>query len=338
MTQHDDKDIKKIIQENVKKPEIKLTSAQIIAKFNERQVSKKSKKPFFSTFQFKLGLSFVSLALIIGATLFVTRGLFTPPITTSEPPLEEKQGMKVPGGKEGEFIFMSTSSLLYAPLNDGVFNSLSPRYAKSNIPANTSELEATLDQTLPLVEDFYSLDRGFNFVKNEGNYIGVHESYTREYIINENVRVLANVELEVEDHETETEIKGEIIIDDTVSYMFEGETEVDTKDQETDISLKIFYSENSYLEVESENERGTEQNFTYKLVENGIETYYLEIENYDIKGKNSRYIDAFVKRNNIDYNFKIAKRQGKIVVEYQTYFIEVTIINKREYNYEYKNK
>ncbi len=340
MTHNDDKDIKKFISENVEKPEIKLTSQQIIARFNERQVTKPVKRSIFAMPQFKLGLGFLTIALLVGTTVYLTRDVIVPPVISSEdPPILVKEGNKIPGGKEGEFLFMSSSAIVYAPSESvAITPQISARLDFSPTAAidNQVELEATLDQTLPLVTDYYESTRGFNFQKNQGSYNGTYGTYTREYIINENTRLIANVELEVDDTETETEIDGEIIMNDK-TYRFEGETEVDITDNETDISLKIYYTENSYLEINSENE-GNEQTFKYKLTLDGNEAFYAEMESYNMKGNTTRFIDTNVKRNNIDYYFHIERRMSHFVVYYNNYMITATLGTDHKFTYDYKLK
>lgn len=360
MRQMNDDKIKKIIQDNVKKPEIKLSAAQILAMHEERQRTKAKPKrtPFFSRSLFKYSLGFLSAALVIGLTVYLLRDTVIPPIistsqdpetsetssespTTSSPTSEPRQNTKIPHGKEGEFVFMSTSALNYAPAGSitpsGAIKPLARSSSSSLTDEEKVELEATLDQTLPLVDDFFNADKGFNYARNQGSFAGKYGTYAREYIINEYTRIIGDIEIEEEDTGTEMELDGEIIIYDT-HFHFEGETEIDTTDNETDISIKIEYDEDSYLEIQSENDNG-KQTFEYKLYLDGDEKYYVEIESYNESGHGGgprHCVDVKAKYNNIDYEFVITKRNGKFMIEYDYIIIIAHEIEDKKYSYSYE--
>lgn len=353
---NDDK-IKKIIQDNVTKPEIKLSAAQILAMHEERKRAKEKPKriPFFKRPTFKYSLGFLSAALVIGITVYALRDTIVPPIIstseggeTSTPssgevstpsvPVSEHNPDKIPHGKEGEFVFMTSSALNYAPEGSipGGMGLIKPWYSISLSDPEKLELEAALDETLPLVSDFFSLDKGFNYQKNKGNYAGTYGTYTHEFIINEYTRIIGNVEIEEDDTETETELEGEIIIHDT-HFHFEGETEIDTADNETDISLKIEYNDDSYLEIESENE-ADEQTFKYKLYLDGDEKLNVEIKSYNTHGNGNggRCAEVKTKYNNEDYEFYITKKSGNYVIEYLEMIIIATETEDKKFIYSYE--
>lgn len=338
MSKIDEKQIEQIIKQNVEKPDIKLTSQQILAMHNERLAQKPKKRSIFAMPQFKFSLGFLSAALVLGVTLYLSRDLITPPIISSEPPVvsETPTPNKVAGGKEGEFLFMSTSSLTLVPTE----STLNPRLAPSHIfyPELTEPSlnpEPALDKTLPIVDDFYTAEKGYNYSRNGGSFNGNFGSYAREYIINSYTRIIANVELEIEDDETETNIDGEIIINDN-HYRFSGETEVDLEDHETDISLRIDYNENSYLEINSENENDG-QKFTYKLYENGNESLYVLIESYDFPTHGRHFVDVETKDIYGTYFFHIEKTGTGYEITYNNTIIHA-VLSDDKYIYSYPNK
>ncbi len=349
---NDDK-IKKIMQENVKKPEIKRSAAQILAMHEERKraAEKPKRIPFFKRPTFKYSLGFLSAALVIGITVYALRDTIIPPIITSETseitsgdisspsiPTSEYVPDKIPHGKEGEFVFMTSSALNYAPEGSipGGMGLIRPSYSISLTDPEKAELEAALDETLPLVGDFFSLDKGFNYGKNKGSYGGKYGTYTHEFIINEDTRIIGNIEIDEDDTETETELEGEIVIRDTY-FHFEGETEIDTADNETDISLKIEYDEDSYLEIQSENE-ADKQTFKYKLYLAGDEKLNVEIKSYNRSGNGNggRCAEVKTKYNNVDYEFYITKRSGNYVIIYLDIIIIATETEDNKFTYSYE--
>ena len=65
MSHIDDKDIKKLIKENVSKREIKLNSAQILARYYADKQELKAKPRRLSPLKLKIGLSFLSVHFCI---------------------------------------------------------------------------------------------------------------------------------------------------------------------------------------------------------------------------------------------------------------------------------
>lgn len=343
MPQFDDQNIKKIIKDDASKHEIKLNSAQIMARFHERKQVQPAKRRILSFPQVKLALGFLSAALVIGSVLYINREIPLPPTSSSEtsvsiPTSETRHGNKVADGKEGEFLFMSTSSLLYAP-DEGLSPDLKLS-AKHGSPTDISDqvtLEAALDETLPLVEDFYRAGMGYHYQKHQGGtYSGKYGTYTSEYIISDTVRLIANVELEDDGDETESEITGELIQGE-ISYRIEGEKEIDLQKGETDLSLTIEYNENSYLEISSENE-DDEQSFTYNLVVDGEEILFVEIEGYNYSHKTERFVAVDVVHLGKDYHFEIELRRMQFIIEYESYIITAYKNEEGQYIYSYKNR
>jgi hypothetical protein len=344
MTHIDDENIKKIIKENVSKPEIKLSAGQIMARFHERNQVPVSKRRMLSFPQVKIGLGFLSAALVIGSVLYFNREMPLPPITSSSetsisvPTSETRHGNKVAGGKEGEFIFMSTSSLLYAPnANMSPDLKINAKHDSAVVIPDQILLEETLDQTLPLVDDFYMAGNGYQYQKHQGGaYHGQYGTYTSEYIISDTIRLIANIELEDDDDETESEITGELIHGD-ISYRIEGEKEVDHQKGETDLSLKIEYSDDSYLEISSENEHD-EQTFTYDLVLDGEVILSVEIEGYTYSHKTERFVSVDVFHVGREYHFEIERRKMKYFIEYESVLITAFKNEENQYIYSYKNR
>ena len=333
MNKIDDENIKKIIKKNVEEPKIMLTSHDILARFEAQKNHRVNKKSLFPFPAFKIALSFLTTALVIGTFIYLTRNLVTPPITSDTSSISDslpidRESAKIPGGKEGEFVFMSFSATTFTNST-----STSPRliYSRYNDGADkggdTSQIdhgviEGVLDQTLPLVDDFYAIDQGFNYQKLEGSFAGVFGNYTTKFVVDDAIFILGNVDFEKDNKETEMEIKGEIHMA-SKTYRYSGSSEIDASDNESDISLKIEYSESSYLEIQSENQ-GNKQEFSYTLVENDSETFVLEIETFRHGSKNIRYVETNVEINNKKYNFIIGLEGELYYINYGSSLITVT--------------
>jgi len=342
MNKYNDENIKKIIKTNVEQPDIKLSSREVLARFKAQKHIAPKARSLFSFPSFKIGLSFVATALVIGTFVYLSKDIIVPPITstsTSEDASSfvDREFSKLPGGKEGEFVFMSFSATSFTA--DGSRKIAPPTYMRQDgnnehtSLASQAEIEDVLNQTLPLVDDFYAIDNDFAYEKYEGVFIGVFDTYTTKYIIDVNTYILCNVDLEIDEDETETELEGEIhVFEDT--YRYSGQTEIDLKDNESDISLKIEYSATSYLEIQSENE-GKKQQFTYTLVENNEESFVLEIETFRHGDKNVRYVETNVEIVGVEYKFIIGLENETYIINYARLTFTVTKDEDGNYIYSY---
>jgi hypothetical protein len=330
MPNKNEEQIRKMIQEQVEKPAISLSSSQILAHYNEREEAKTviTKRRF--SFRMKL---ITSLAL--GAVVLTSVGLLAHSLLKDgnkpiipEPPTP----IVIDGGKQGEFLFMCSSSLNYAP---GGSNPISPRFRALFTDEEKAAIEDALDQALPLVNDFYNANVNYQFEVIEGTFVSPYteEEYTQKFIINGSIEILANIEFEFDDEESEKEIEGEIFAGDNF-YLIEGEQEIDTADNESDFSLKIYYNEDSYLEIESENE-DNEQEFSYKLILDDEEVFFLKLEGH-IQDSHNRF-DVEIKTSENDFEFVIEKLENSFYIEYLNYAITATYSNNK-YTYTYEEK
>jgi len=344
MNKIDDENIRKIIKNNVEEPKIMLTSHEILARFEAQKKHSVNKKSLFSFPALKIALSFVTTSLVVGAFIYLTKNIVAPPITsetssTSDSLPIDRESAKIPGGKEGEFVFMSFSATTFTNST-----TTSPRliYSRYNDDADkggdTSQIdheviEGVLDQTLPLVDDFYAIDKEFNYQKFEGSFVGAFGSYTTKFVVDDTIFILGNVDFEEDNQETEMEIEGEIQMA-SKTYRYSGSSEFDASDNESDISLKIEYNENSYLEIQSENQ-GKKQEFSYKLVENDSEVFVLEIETFRHGSKDIRYVETNVEIDNKEYNFIIGLEGELYYINYDSSLVTVTKNPDGGYIYSY---
>lgn len=338
MTHIDDENIKKIIKENVGKRKIKLNSDQIITRYHAEQHNVITKPRRFSTLQLKIGLSFLSAFLVIGSFIYLSHALsLFPSDTSNSDPVtstnDDHYDNKVADGKEGEFIFMVTSSLHYVKDNG---SKLPPdpriKFYSSAVIFDQTNLEATLDETLPLIEEFYQAKKGYKFQNQRGGaYHGKHGTYPNEYVVNDSIRIVLNVIIEDDTNEGDTEIFGEIIVDD-LSYRIYGEKQGGKEKGEINFALKVEYSDDAYLQIFSKNNRD-EQIFTYHLVVDGEEILLIEIESYRRGQKNNRLVGVDVVHGGISYRFEIEYRGEKFFIEYGEYLI--TAIKNENNGYEY---
>lgn len=346
MNEFNDEKIKKILKDNIDQPQIKLTANEIIARYEVQKTPKVKAKSFFSFPTVKVGLSFIMTALVIGIFVYLNRDEVVPPISedtsgvTSSDPITsiiDRESAKIPGGKEGEFVFMSFSATSFTTSDDLSLTLMN--YKKdsennhNNSSADTNELEGVLDQTLPLVDDFYAIDLGFDYQKETGTYVGEFDTYTTKYILNPTTYILANIDFEEDEEETETELDGEINIDGS-SYRYSGKAEVDLGDNETDISLKIEYSETSFLEIKSENE-GQKQEFKYKFVNAASEVFGLKIETFRHGNNNMRYVETEVQVDGKEYKFIIGKETNSYQINYMHLMIHAIKDENGHYIYSY---
>ena len=344
MNKLNDENIKDIIRSTVEKPDIKLTSRQIIAKYEQQKHSIPTKKSLWSFPSFKMGVGFAAAALIIGSLVYFAQGQLLPPITSdsidsgsTDTSLIDREMQQIPGGKEGEFVFMSYSALAYTPsteLNMTFYKGQSQNHGSDNNDSfDQTTLEGVLDQTMPLIEDFYELDEGFNYIRNDGVFVGQFGTYTSEYVIDETTKIIANVDFEEEGDETETELEGELVIG-LNHYAYEGKTETDLSDGQTDIELTIHYNENSYLEIESENS-DRKQEFYYHLVENGAQVFELKIETYRHGQHHRQMVEVEVEKDGEEYQFVVEKMMMKYYVTYGRTVIMVTSDGTGKFDYSY---
>lgn len=339
-----DENIKDIIRSTVKKPDIKLTSRHIIAKYEQQKHSIPTKKSLWSFPSFKMGVGFAAAAIIIGSLVYFAQGELLPPITTepidsgsTDTSIIDREMQQIPGGKEGEFVFMSYSALSYTPnteLNMTLYKGQGPNQGNGNNGQyDQTTFEGVLDQTMPLIEDFYQLDLGFNYVRNDGVFVGHFGTYASEYIIDDSTRIIANVNFEEDGDETETQIEGELVIGDNY-YRYEGKTETDVSDGQTDISLTIHYNENSYLEIESENgER--KQEFYYNLVKNGQHEFELNIETFRHGQQHHQMVEVEVEKGGEDYHFTVEQMMMHYYISYGRVVVIVTSEGDGKFSYSY---
>lgn len=325
----DDEKIVKIIKEKVGERPIKKTSSQILARFEREKARPTPRKPWFKLPAFKVGLTFVATSLVIGVFVYLNREDIVPPIVTTseditnsstissseEPVSLVLEPSKTIDSKEGEFVLLSLTATSYIPNPevDLTFYKGGPGGNHQNDDYSQSEIGEVLDEAMPLVEDFYLLEGEFNYIKNEGSFVGEYGVYTHQFIIDETTQIIANVDFEEEDDELESEIEGEIIILEK-HYRYEGESEYDLVDQERDFSMKIAYSEDSYLELESEN-NGNNQKFKYKLVNQDEEIFKMEIETFRHGHEEKRYTKVEVEMNDKEYNFIFHRQNDEYIAE-----------------------
>lgn len=344
MNINDEDKIVKIIKDNVEKKDIKLSSRQILARFEREKASQKVKRPFYAFPSFKVALSFVTTSLVIGIFVYLNRDVVVPPITstsdsgsqiisTSEvPPTSlELEPSRIVETKEDEFVFLSLTATAYVPDNNVDLTLMSYKgQGGNNSDVSIDEISSVLDQAMPLIDDFYQIDDNFSYQRNEGVFVGEFGEYNHQYIINEHTQIIANVDFEEDEEEQETEIEGEIIISGN-HYYYEGETEIDLEDDEQDFKLKIEYSDENYLEIESENQ-GQIQKFKYKLVEFGDTNFEIEIETFRHGISERRYTKVDVKLIEDDYEFVVYLEDYNYIVEYKGQFI---IVSKEDDDYIY---
>lgn len=338
MTHIDDENIKKIIKNNVSKREIKLDSGEIIARFHAEKQDLDVKPRRFSSLQLRVGLSFLSAFLVIGSFMYLAKAfaLFSRDPSESSSVIgssDEQFGDKVADGKEGEFIFMVTSALLYAE-DESAKLPLAPRlkFDYSLLSFEQSNLEATLDKTLPLIEQFYAARKGYKYKNHrDGNYQGKHGTYSHEYIVNDTIRIVVNVEIDDDNTAEETEIIGELIVNE-LSYRISGEKQRDKQKGEMNFALKIAYSDVAYLQVFSKNSRD-EQTFSYYLVLDDEEVFFAEIAGQRGGPKNHRSVGVDVVHAGISYYFEIEYRAEKFFIEYANY--RITAIKNENNTYDY---
>ncbi len=337
MTQNNEEKIKKIVKTQVGERKIKLKSAQILARFHAENEALITKPRRINAFQLKLGLSFISAFLVLGSLAYVAHAFSstTDPSVTSSGivPSEDHYNDKVAGGKEGEFIFMVASALLYA--NEStveVEGAPRMKYYTQTPSFDRTTLEATLDQTLPLVEEIFEAKKGYQYKNNHGGaYHGKHGTYPNEYIINERIRIVLNVG--IDDETVDTEIVGEVILDEQ-SYRLHGEKKGDKQKGAMNFALEIEYSNDAYLQITSKNGRD-EQIFTYNLIVRDEQMLFVEIASLRRGQKNNRFVSVDVVYVGVAFHFEIERRGDKYFIEYDEYTITVTKNNAGEYVYIY---
>lgn len=320
----DEEKVVTIIKDTLGDKEIKTNSHQIMARFEREKATSPTSKKWFSFPVLKIALPILISSVVI-AVFMGTLGKSNPSSPTISEPDFNLSPMKTIEGKEDEFIFLSLTATAFAPSNDINMTNYRLKLFNKQTTYTQEELIGVLDQTMPLVTDFYEIDESFTYVKNQGTFEGVFGVYTHQFIIGDNVEIIANVDFEEDDDEVETEIEGEIIIEGT-SYRYEGESEYDAEDNERDFSMKIEYSDDSYMELESENQ-GKHQTFKYKLVESDKEVFSTEIESFRRDNDGGRYTKVDVMVNKIDYKFIFNRIENIYYAEIKHQQVIIELIN-----------
>lgn len=341
MSHIDDKDIKKLIKENVSKREIKLNSAQILARYYADKQELKAKPRRLSPLKLKIGLSFLSAFLVIGSFLYLSKALsLFPPLTSESSDVistsDNEYSNIVADGKEGEFIFMVTSALLYAP-RESSGQEIEPKikYYSALSSLDKTNIEATLDITLPLIEEFYKARKGYQFQNQRGGaYFGKHGTYANEYIIDDSIRIVVNTTVEDDTSEGETEIFGEII-SGGANYRIRGEKQGGKQKGEMNFALIVEYNDNTYLQISSQNNRDA-QTFTYKLVVDDAEVMFIEITSPRRGPNHYKLVNVIVVDKSVTYSFKIEYRTERFFIEYDEYVIMAIKNEDNRYEYFYE--
>jgi len=328
----DDEKIKSIIKKHQSDPQIRLTASEVLHTYEVRQAQKlkmrheKKKIWWFvpSTFSLAAGLT--------AAIIFVMQPQGEGSSVISESSIVYQA--EIPGGKDGEFIFMTASALAFSD-TDNLALIFNPDLAKANNSTSTnfSTIEETLDYTMPLVETFTQASSGLDFTVDEGEFVGEYATYQYQIQLNNELYVFCNTTFDKDDQEeTETEISGELHTGTRV-YQVDGEKEVDLTDSETDLKINVHLSNTRTIAIQSENENH-EQKFSYSELENDELISEVEIKAEVEEGQYSLSVQAKQGGNQHQFEIQVQNSNSyRVLTDDET--IEVTVTGHHRYTYQH---
>lgn len=334
MRKIDDQKIKSIIKHHQSDPKIQLTASEILHTYEVRQEHKK-------IFNKKKNWVLIPSTLTLAAAMTAAIVIIAQPNTTSSGTTDPSvlRQAEIPGGTEGEFVFMTASSLAFSD-TDGLIEVFKLEEEKDVLKSNsntsssvTYSIEETLDYTMPLVETFTQASSGLDFTTDQGEFVGVYNIYQYQVQISAELYIYCNMTFEdADEEESETEIVGELHANENV-YRVDGEKEVDLNDMETDLKINVHLSNTRKISIQSENEE-TEQKFSYSEYEDETLVSNVEIKAEVEDGQYSLQVDAT--RNANQYRFEVQ------VQNRETYYIntgdetiEVKVVGRHRYEYKH---
>lgn len=311
MKLNDEKDVVKFIKDNVTPVEINLDIDKIVEEKHQLNTKTKAKRRNIFTFApFGVLVTAAVVGIVVGS-VFLFKPYTYDPFTSLTP-------QALPHGKAGEFVFLTTSVVNYAE-QEPIVPLPRPLSAKPLTNDEKDEITAVFDKTLPIIENFYQTSLPDSYTKMEGTYVGNNgETYTTKYEISANLYIITNVSFADENEEAaselETEIRGELF-NNGKYYELTGQQEIDPGDNEVDMSLQVTFNATNYMELSAEHENRN-QKFNFKLVENDVETFTMDLEGFT-RGKQDHFvIDAEIAMNSKQYAYKLYEKEKVYYINY----------------------
>jgi flagellar basal body-associated protein FliL len=311
MKLNDEKDVVKFIKDNVTPVEINLDVDKIIEEKHNATAANKAKRRSIFTFAPLTVLVTAAVVGLVVGSVFLFKPYTYDPFSSLTP-------QALPHGKAGEFVFLTTSVVNYADKETPI-PLPRPLSAKPFTNDDESEITEVFDKTLPIIENFYQMSLPNSYTKIDGSFVGNDgETYTTKYEISENIYIITNIsftdEGEENNIESDTEIRGELFNNGRY-YQLTGQQEIDPNDNEVDMSLLVKFDDTNYMELAAEHENRN-QKFNFKLVENDVETFTMNLEGFK-RGRQEHYvIDAEIAMNNKQYAYVLYEKEKVYYIKY----------------------
>lgn len=327
---------------------IKTTSDMILSKFSERKKNKVIQK----SKAFKLSLIGVSSALVIvgsgiGVFFLVNskQNHYAPIIIDNK---NQQAAFELLTGIQ--FFENEQKPLLKKIMN--VYND--DDNDDDDDDNNKNNTNITKEQFSDLIdvyhENYLTYDallsgNQFSYTIEQGTYKETFNTYIYKMNIQNKYFFYYNDGFdEIDDHEKETNYKGEVKINNN-SYQVLFTVELNNNTNKKEVEMNIYYSATSYLEIEY-GQTANKSSYEYTYVENNQEIKTIEFE---IKQKNNNYLlELEIEQNEKVYEYEVVQNKDSSysmaytfedATNYRgeaTYYISETSIKyiENKYNYE----
>lgn len=286
--------------------EVPNVSSSVMIEYDERTYARKTQTKKQGLF-LKFGCAFATLLLVGGTIYAVSQNRSSNPGTTS-----------VLTSNKEIFAFESFSSLSFVS-NQQITRQMMRRKNANMTPDMQNQIRQEVSKILPLLESTLLVEDGIQIEANENKKEGY--AYCDKVTIaseNKAYYLYYNKTEETEIDENEKEIKtfyeGEMVFD-TETYRFEMEGEIEEEDNEVEkestFTLYTGVGKENAIITSREIENGEEE-FSYKVKENGEDVFEVSIEIEEKKGKIETKVEYENEAKDIEYEYIFSKEQDEI--------------------------
>ena len=283
-------------------------SSSVMIEYDERVYARKNQAKKHGLF-LKFGCAFASLVIVGGTIYAISHNGSSNPGTT--PVLTSNKEV---------FAFESFSSLTFVS-NQQITRQMMRRKNADMTLNMQNQIRQEVSKILPLLESTLLVEDGIKIETDENKKEGY--AYCDKVTITlenqeEIYYLYYNKTEETEVDESEKEVKtfyeGEMVFD-TETYRFEMKGEIEEEDNEVEkestFTLYTGVGKESAIITSREIENGEEE-FSYKVKENGEDVFEVSIEIEEKKGKIETKVEYENEAKDIEYEYVFSKEQDEI--------------------------
>ena len=285
--------------------EVPNVSSSVMIEYDERTYARKTQTKKQGLF-LKFGCAFATLLLVGGTIYAVSQNRSSNPGTT--PVLTSNKEV---------FAFESFSSLSFVS-NQQITRQMMRRKNANMTLDMQNQIRQEVSKILPLLESTLLVEDGIKIEADENKKDGY--TYCDKVTITlenkEDVYYLYYNKTEIDENEKEikTFYEGEMVFD-TETYRFEMEGEIEEEDNEVEkestFTLYTGVGKENAIITSREIENGEEE-FSYKVKENGEDVFEVSIEIEEKKGKIETKVEYENEAKDIEYEYIFSKEQDEI--------------------------